>query len=32
MVSYPYKFPKIIDPDFGAQTRVSTVMDSDTSA
>jgi hypothetical protein len=32
MILYTYKFPKIIDPDYGSQTSISTVEDSATGA
>jgi hypothetical protein len=32
MTFYTYKFPKIIDPDYGAKTSVSAVEDSATGA
>jgi hypothetical protein len=32
MTLYTYKFPKIVDPDYGAQTSISTVEDSATGA
>jgi hypothetical protein len=32
MTLYTYMFPKIVDPDYGAQTSISTVEDSATGA